>query len=306
MPIFRNKSGAARALFTQMIIPTSLFFFSFSKVANVYYVTQLTMASHSPALALIAPSSTFKNEPNIHGGQHSQELHPGNLNTSLNIDSSLQPSQVHQGLSHHHGHHQQHQHQQHQQQASPNYQQPGPWHILEPNNSHCLHVFEKLKNQREQSRFCDLFLRVCGRDFPAHRCVLAACSPWFDARLKVHKSTRECMTIDQCKDYEIFYAMLTYCYTGGIALDLHNVCELLNLSALFQMVKLRTYCCDYLSQNLNSKNVHTAADLAFRHSLSDLFRRSFTYLQRNFEYLYANDRDELMQYSPQLVQGTIF
>ena len=263
------------------------------------------MASHSPALALIAPSSTFKNEPNIQGGQHSQELHPGNLNTSLNIDSALQPSQVHQGLSHHHGHQQQHQHQQHQQQASPNYQQPTPWHISEPNNSHCLHVFEKLKNQREQTRYSDLLLTVCGRDFAAHRCVLAACSPWFDARFKVHKSTRESMKIDQCKDYEIFYALLTYCYTGGIALDMHNVCELLNLSALFQMVKLRSYCCEYLSQNLNSKNVHTAVEIAVRHSLSDLIRRTFTYLQRSFEYLYANDRNELMQYSPQVVQGTI-
>jgi hypothetical protein len=69
------------------------------------------------------------------------------------------------------------------------------------------------------------------------------------------------------------------------------------------MVKLKSYCCEYLSRNLSAKNVHTAADLAFRFNLSDLIRRSFSYLQRNFGYLYDQDREELMHYSPQLVQA---
>ena len=247
------------------------------------------MSSHSPALAQLPPPGN-----GIHGPHHGQDgLH--SLTTPLTIDPSLQQQQQGlQGLHGHHGHQ--------QQQSSPNYQQPTPWNISEA-NSHCVHAFDKLRVQREQSRFADLILSVRGREFAAHRCVLAACSPWFDARLKVHKSTREHIAIDQCKDYEIFYALLTYCYTGNIVLDQHNVSELLSLSVLFQMVKLKSYCCEYLSRNLNAKNVHTAVDLAFRHNLSDLIRRSFSYLQRSFGYLYENDREELMQYAPQLVQG---
>ena len=214
---------------------------------------------------------------------HHQDLQP------LNIDPGMQQSPVPVPVHH-------------QQQASPNYQQPSPWTISEA-NSHCVHVFDRLRVQREQSRFADLILSVRGREFAAHRCVLAACSPWFDARLKVHKSTREHIAIDQCKDYEIFYALLTYCYTGNIVLDTHNVSELLSLSVLFQMVKLKSYCCEYLFRNLNAKNIHTAVDLAIRHSLSDLIRRSFSYLQRSFGFLFDNDREELMQYSPQLVQA---
>jgi hypothetical protein len=108
------------------------------------------------------------------------------------------------------------QQQEHQQQANSNDQQQTPWHISEA-NSDCLHVFEKLKVQREQCRFTDLFLIVQGRNFPAHRCVLAACSHWFDARLKVHKNIRECLELDQCKDYKIFYALLEYCYTAQLS-----------------------------------------------------------------------------------------
>ena len=66
--------------------------------------------------------------------------------------------------NHHHGHQQQQQ----QAQASPNYQQPTPWNISEA-NSHCVHVFDKLRVQREQSRFSDLILSVRGREFAAHR-----------------------------------------------------------------------------------------------------------------------------------------
>ena len=193
--------------------------------------------------------------------------------------------------------------QHHQQQASPNGQLPTPWHSSEA-NSDCLDIFGQLKVQREQCRFTDLILSVQGRDFVAHRCVMAACSPWFEARLKVHKITRECMKIDQCKDYKIFYNLLDYCYTGIIILDMQNVGELLNLSIFFEMAELKSYCCGYLCKNLNHKNIHTIVKLAFQHSLSDLIQRSFNYLQCNFGYFYDNDRDKLMQYSPQLVQGT--
>ena len=41
--------------------------------------------------------------------------------------------------------------------------------------SHCVQSFDRLRVQREQARFTDLILSVQGREFPAHRCVLAAC-----------------------------------------------------------------------------------------------------------------------------------
>ena len=222
------------------------------------------------------------------------------LTTPLNIQADLASNvPVQPGL-----HHQQFQGQPPPQQQFQQQQlSAAPWSISESEN-HCIHVFDKLRVQREQSRFADLILSVRGREFAAHRCVMAACSPWFDARLKVHKSTREHMAIDQCKDYEIFYALLTYIYTGNINIDGHNVAELLSLSVLFQMNKLKSYCCEYLSRNLHAKTVlHTAVDLAIRHNLIDLIRRCFGYLHSSFRYLFGYERQELMQYSPQVVQA---
>lgn len=40
-------------------------------------------------------------------------------------------------------------------------------------------VLDNLNRQREEGRLCDLSIQVQGEVFRAHRCVLAASSPYF-------------------------------------------------------------------------------------------------------------------------------
>ena len=47
--------------------------------------------------------------------------------------------------------------------------------IISEADSHCVQAFDRLRVQREQARFTDLTLSVQGREFPAHRCVMASC-----------------------------------------------------------------------------------------------------------------------------------
>uniref|UniRef100_A0A0K2TFI6 Putative LOC101862921 [Aplysia californica] n=1 Tax=Lepeophtheirus salmonis TaxID=72036 RepID=A0A0K2TFI6_LEPSM len=166
------------------------------------------------------------------------------------------------------------------------WREPAPWTISEANN-HCVHAFEKLRIQREQGRFCDVTLSIQGRTFPAHRCVLASCSPWFDTNLKVYKTTKETVEVTQCKNYEIFHQLLTYCYTGQIIVDKNNVPELLHLSNYYAIFKLKSYCSEYLERNLNSRNCVFVLEMALKYCLSDLMKQSFSFLERNFSTIYS-------------------
>ena len=56
--------------------------------------------------------------------------------------------------------------------------------IVFTENQHGTAVLDKLRAQREQERCCDVIIYVAGENFQAHKCVLAACSPYFDSMFK--------------------------------------------------------------------------------------------------------------------------
>ena len=166
-------------------------------------------------------------------------------------------------------------------------------------NSHCTALFEKLRMQREQGRYCDLVLSIQGRQFPAHRCVLASCSPWFDSRLKMHKTMKEEIAVD-CQNLEAFYAVLTYCYTGHISIDKDCVAELLYLADYFAISKLKAYCSDYISRGFSLRNVFSVLDLAMKCNASELLKLSSVLILRNFSRIY--DRVEMLNLTLNKVQ----
>lgn len=46
-------------------------------------------------------------------------------------------------------------------------------------------LLEKLNQQREDGMLCDLSIHVQGQVFKAHRCVLAASSPYFHDQVRL-------------------------------------------------------------------------------------------------------------------------
>ena len=162
--------------------------------------------------------------------------------------------------------------------------EPAPWTIAEA-DTHCVMIFEKLRLQREQGRFCDVILKVYGREFPAHRCVLASCSPWFDTKLKVHKTMKEIIEVDSCKNYEVFHRVLTYMYTGQVVIDRHNVADILEISHNFLINKLKNYCSEYLERNLKASNCLTVIELSEKYHLVDLSKQTMAYIHKHFEHI---------------------
>ena len=117
------------------------------------------------------------------------------------------------------------------------------------------------------------------------RCVLASCSPWFDTKLKVHKTMKEIIEVESCKNYEVFHLVLTYMYTGKISLDKHNVDDILDISHNFAISKLKNYAVDYLEKMLRANNCLKIIELSTKYHLSDLTKTTMTFINKNFKYI---------------------
>ena len=118
-----------------------------------------------------------------------------------------------------------------------------------------------------------------------HRCVLASCSPWFDTKLKVHKTMKETIEVESCKNYEVFHLVLTYMYTGKISLDKHNVDDILDISHNFTISKLKGYAVEYLEKMLRANNCLKIIELSAKYHLSDLSKQTMAFINKNFKYI---------------------
>lgn len=158
------------------------------------------------------------------------------------------------------------------------------------NQQACI-ILEKLWSQREAGRFCDVVLHVQGQKFQAHRNVLVACSPYFDSVLKTHKVIKEQLTVT-CQNLDAFQLLLNYMYTGAVVIDKSNVSELLRLANHFLVVKLKSYCAEYLERYLDLSNCLTVKDMAEKYNLPGLQKNASLFIQNHIVEVF--DQSEIL------------
>jgi len=99
---------------------------------------------------------------------------------------------------------------------------------------------------------------------PAHRIILAASSPIFEAMLYPVKSDSSTpvasatsgrleIKVDDC-DPETFNLLLQCIYTDEIVVTTDNVTELMSLARRYQVDKLQVLCADFLTNDLSIEN----------------------------------------------------
>lgn len=93
--------------------------------------------------------------------------------------------------------------------------------------SHALTVLHGLNEQRKSNTLCDVIICVEGEQFPCHRNILAACSPYFLAMF-----TGEAISIHLClryifkRKFLIYYPSSVawmYTYTSLYNVKVHNI-----------------------------------------------------------------------------------
>ena len=102
------------------------------------------------------------------------------------------------------------------------------------------------------SPFCDVVLAVAGKDFPAHRAVLGACSAVFETMLlgDFKEAAQGRVEVRDVGSAKVFGKFLQYLYTGdvsdweGLELELLELAERFMVDSLKQRCRAQLWCTD--------------------------------------------------------------
>ncbi|XP_061123033.1 hypermethylated in cancer 2 protein [Syngnathus typhle] len=118
-------------------------------------------------------------------------------------------------------------------------------------------VLDNLNHQREEGRLCDLSIHVQGKVFRAHRCVLAASSPYFHDQVLLKNVTT--VSLPSVMDPVAFESVLSSAYTGQLSIVHDDIVNYVTVASFLQMWHIVDKCTEILKRPRPSAEI-TAAD----------------------------------------------
>ena len=103
----------------------------------------------------------------------------------------------------------------------------------------------------ENQKFVDCVLKIQDKEFPCHRLVLAASSPFFKAMFLSELEEGKKRTVE-LKDVEpgVMSMILRYLYTSDISLTEQNVQDIFMVANMYQIPSIFSVCVSYLQEKL--------------------------------------------------------
>lgn len=143
---------------------------------------------------------------------------------------------------------------------------------------HSREMFEILNTMRQKQSHTDVILRVRGKDFQAHRVILAASSRYFDAMFSSGMKESLQMEVELTELYlteEALELLLNFIYTSFLPLTEANVLGILEAADHLQICSAITSCTLYIINNLRDEKFSIETKLkicrvADRHNLTEL------------------------------------
>ncbi|XP_075444112.1 kelch-like protein 40 [Ascaphus truei] len=112
-----------------------------------------------------------------------------------------------------------------------------------------------LKDMLDHNKFIDCILKIKEKEFPCHRLVLAACSPYFRAMFLSGLEESKKKEIDlEDVDPEVMGKILHYIYTSEIEITEQNVQDIFSVANMFQIPSIFTVCVSFLQKKLCLSN----------------------------------------------------
>ncbi|XP_072573426.1 kelch-like protein 3 isoform X2 [Paramormyrops kingsleyae] len=151
------------------------------------------------------------------------------------------------------------------------------------NHTHMKKAFRLMNDLRSRKMLCDVLLLADGVEVPAHRVVLASCSPYFCAMFTgdMSESTAQQVEIRDVDGYTL-QRLVDYIYTAEIEVTEENVQVLLPAASLLQLMDVRQVCCNFLRTQLHSTNCLGIRAFADLHACTQLMSQAQAYAEQRF------------------------
>ncbi|XP_021917438.1 speckle-type POZ protein B isoform X2 [Zootermopsis nevadensis] len=131
----------------------------------------------------------------------------------------------------------------------------------------------------ENQKFSDVTLSVSGREFQAHKAILAARSPVFAAMFEHEMEERKHNRVEITDvDHEVLREMLRFIYTGKAANLEKMADDLLAAADKYALERLKVMCEEALCTNLSIENAADILILADLHSADQLKAQSIDFI----------------------------
>ncbi|CAH8450976.1 unnamed protein product [Schistosoma turkestanicum] len=145
-------------------------------------------------------------------------------------------------------------------------------------------AFKKMNAFRKEGQLCDVVIKAEGKEFLAHRVVLAASSDYFDAMFSSGMAESAQLEVElKSITPEIMDALLDYVYTGQVRVSMANVQDLLPAASLVQMEGVKAACSNFLLTEVDSTNVLGIRRFAELHNCIELEKFTRNFAACNFE-----------------------
>lgn len=116
-------------------------------------------------------------------------------------------------------------------------------------------LLSQLNELRKEGVLCDVTLRIEGQNFPAHRCVLSAASPYFRALFttELAENNSNLIELQEVKPAAANEA-LRFIYTGEAQLNSTYALDLLSTANYWIIPSLKTKVAMFLKDTVNASN----------------------------------------------------
>ena len=130
---------------------------------------------------------------------------------------------------------------------------------------------------RNEGFFNDVTIGVGNQCFSANRMVLSCYSDYFQDKFKIKNDYQESVKLDDVDEKSV-KLIIDYIYSGAIAIDKHNVSNLLKAAHLLKMNDVKEFCFEYLESTINSDNCISGINLSKQYENESLLNKYYQHL----------------------------